>query len=384
MSLKTDNFKLYKYEDNDAGDLRFLHDSMDTIDNGLSPFYVATQSGANTYKVITGANKTTLANGYGIRVAIPSASDGAVSIIVDGCSAVPVKKANSNPVKNFKQNGVYSLTYYNSAFFLVSGGDESDTTTIGTDGSKVLEGETFIGSDGEIHTGTIPKRGDSTINLGINQTIELPAGYYTKVKATQNVTYHTGGWNPIQYGVYSDYFYERLDEAYYRSAETQIPIANVSRTLGFNENNVVGNVGGINGSALRYMTGTTTINNTDLTSAEYSIQLSQLNLPRTPKFVVCNWRITWYRREYSEEKTYTNSDYAFFDFVNSKCYYPTNTEWSHDSGGTYKIVDTIRKFTDHNLLRMHTESNNRSRIPTKGDDSSFRREPMIVDWFAVA
>lgn len=32
MSLKTDNFKLYKYEDNDIGDLRFINDSMDIID----------------------------------------------------------------------------------------------------------------------------------------------------------------------------------------------------------------------------------------------------------------------------------------------------------------------------------------------------------------
>ena len=35
MSLKTNNFKLYKYEDNDIGDLRFMQDSMDTIDKGL-------------------------------------------------------------------------------------------------------------------------------------------------------------------------------------------------------------------------------------------------------------------------------------------------------------------------------------------------------------
>ena len=64
MSLKTDNFKLYKYEDNDIGDLRFINDSMDTIDNGISPFYVATQSSTNTYKVTTGLNKTALNDGY--------------------------------------------------------------------------------------------------------------------------------------------------------------------------------------------------------------------------------------------------------------------------------------------------------------------------------
>ena len=178
MSLKTDNFKLYKYEDNDIGDLRFINDSMDIIDKGINPFYVATQSSTNVYKITTGLNKTSLANGYGIRVAIPSASNGAVSIIIDGCSAVPVKKANSNPVKNFKQNGVYSLTYYNSNFFLVSGGDESDTTTIGTDGSKVLEGETFIGSDGEIHTGIMPNIGQQTATINASGRVNISKGYH--------------------------------------------------------------------------------------------------------------------------------------------------------------------------------------------------------------
>ena len=119
---KSTNYGMSLPQYNNVADIDVLNANINVIDNGLSPFYVATQSGANTYKVITGANKTTLANGYGIRVAIPTPSDGAVSIIVDGCSAVPVKKANGNPVKNFKPSGVYSLTYYNSVFILASGG----------------------------------------------------------------------------------------------------------------------------------------------------------------------------------------------------------------------------------------------------------------------
>ena len=108
MSLKTDNFKLYKYEDNDIGDVRFINDSMDLIDKGINPFYVATQSSTNVYKLTTGLNKTSLANGYSIRVAIPSNSTGAVSITVDSVT-VPVKKPNGNPVTNFKQNGCKSF-----------------------------------------------------------------------------------------------------------------------------------------------------------------------------------------------------------------------------------------------------------------------------------
>ena len=68
MSLKTDNFKLYKYEDNDIGDLRFINDSMDIIDKGINPFYVATKSSTNVYKVTTGLNKTSLANGYSMKI----------------------------------------------------------------------------------------------------------------------------------------------------------------------------------------------------------------------------------------------------------------------------------------------------------------------------
>ena len=54
MSSKTVNFKLYKYEDNDIGDLRFINDSMDIIDKGINPFYVATKSSTNVYKITTG------------------------------------------------------------------------------------------------------------------------------------------------------------------------------------------------------------------------------------------------------------------------------------------------------------------------------------------
>ena len=96
-------------------------DNFNLIDNGLSKFYVATQSSTNVYKITTGANKTNLANGYSVKVAIPSNSTGAVSITVDRVT-VPVKKPNGSAVTNFKQNGVYSLTYYNSVFILANGG----------------------------------------------------------------------------------------------------------------------------------------------------------------------------------------------------------------------------------------------------------------------
>ena len=170
----TTNFNLQKPDYNNVADIGVLNGNFDKIDKGLNPFYVATQSGANTYKVITGANKTTLANGYGIRVAIPSASDGTVSIIVDGCSAVPVKKANSNPVKNFKQNGVYSLTYYNSVFILASGGVDD----VNFSASDLLENKSANDSNGEKVNGTMPNIGQQTATINAGGRVNISKGYH--------------------------------------------------------------------------------------------------------------------------------------------------------------------------------------------------------------
>ena len=173
MSLKTDNFKLYKYEDNDIGDLRFINDSMDIIDKGINPFYVATESSTNVYKVTTGLNKTALNDGYSIKVAIPSNSTGAVSITVDSVT-VPVKKPNGNAVTNFKQNGVYSLTYYNSVFILASGGVDD----VNFSASDLLTGKTANDSNGEKVNGTMPNKGAVTASLNCGGSYTIPKGYH--------------------------------------------------------------------------------------------------------------------------------------------------------------------------------------------------------------
>lgn len=174
MSLKTDNFKLYKYEDNDIGDLRFINDSMDIIDKGINLFYVATESSTNVYKVTTGLNKTVLNDGYSIRVAIPSNSTGAVSITVDSVT-VPVKKPNGNAVTNFKQNGVYSLTYYNSVFILASGGVDD----VSFSASDLLTGKSANNSNGEKVNGTMPNKGAVTASLNCGGSYTIPAGYHS-------------------------------------------------------------------------------------------------------------------------------------------------------------------------------------------------------------
>ena len=189
MSLKTNNFKLFKYEDSDAADLRFLHDSMDIIDKGINPFYVTTLDSANTYKVTTGLNKTALNDGYSIKVAIPSDSTGAVSIKVDSVT-IAVKKPNGSAVTNFKQNAVYSLTYFNGNFILASGGG---TDTVNFTSDKLLTGYSANDSNGEKINGTMPNRGEYQMAGGVgsgNDYIALnkiPYGYYPQ---------SSNGWAP--------------------------------------------------------------------------------------------------------------------------------------------------------------------------------------------
>lgn len=173
----TENNGLIIKEKSDNYGFENFNKSMNIIDDGLSKFYTAVLSNSNTYKIITGLNKQSLNNGYSIRVAIPSNSTGAVSIIVDSVM-VSVKKPNGNPIKNFKAGGIYSLTYYNGNFICASGADESDSTSVGTDGSNVLAPTTFIGTDGEAHTGTMKNNGAVTASLNCGGKYVIPKGFH--------------------------------------------------------------------------------------------------------------------------------------------------------------------------------------------------------------
>ena len=169
---KTDNYSRERFNTN-----------MNIIDNAIAPFYVATAtSTANVYQVTTGLSKTTLEDGYSIKIAVPSSSTGAVSIIVDTVT-VAVKKPNGNAVTNFKANGVYALTYYNGNFILASGGSDADATSVGIDGSNVKTGITFIGSDDEVHTGTFTADGTATAS----QILSGKIAYVKGQKITGNI-----------------------------------------------------------------------------------------------------------------------------------------------------------------------------------------------------
>lgn len=173
MQYSTNN-KLKLMEGTDNVRRQDFVDNFNAIDNGLSKFYVATLNSTNVYKISTGLSKTSLANGYSVKVAIPSDSTRSVSLIVDSCSPVSIKKPNGTSVTNFKANGVYQLVYYNSVFILASGGVDD----VSFSASDLLENKSANNSNGEKVDGTMPNRGavTATINAGGNYTI--PAGYH--------------------------------------------------------------------------------------------------------------------------------------------------------------------------------------------------------------
>lgn len=246
------NHNLGLMEANDNVRRLDLVNNFETIDNGLSPFYVAEKTETNTYKITTGASKTALNNGYSVRVAIPSDSNGAVSIVVDTVK-IPVKKPNGNPVTNFKANGVYSLTYYNSVFILASGGMDDVAFT----SDKLLTGFSANDSNGEKIEGTMSNHGNITQALSLNGNITLPSGYYDSIKVNQNITTRgaiTAGHSIIKNG---NNLYCRIPQgAYFTNAtsgypEISYPQATITNALGLTPDKIVaGNtIGGVQGSA---------------------------------------------------------------------------------------------------------------------------------------
>ncbi|MFR1378827.1 MAG: hypothetical protein ACLSTJ_07705 [Clostridium neonatale] len=219
MSKITKNHKLFKYENNDNADLTFLSDTMDTIDKGLT-LDVGTSTGTgNNYILDIGSITLAESNkGISFKFFADKDSTGAVTINTN----YNLIKANKNTVKNLKSGAPYIITYDGGLnFFLASGSDESDSTSVGTDGSNVKVGETFIGSDGEIHTGTftadgtitasdvlsgkigyskgnkitggMTNRGAINATLGINGNYTIPQGYHNgQGKISQSIATQGG------------------------------------------------------------------------------------------------------------------------------------------------------------------------------------------------
>lgn len=344
------NNKLKLLEGTDLVQRQDFVDNFAIIDDGLNKFYVATLVSANTYKITTGNNFNSLNNGYGIRVAIPSDSTNAVSVIVDNVT-VPVKMADGTVITDFKTNGVYSLTYYNSVFICASGGKKIDAVTFTSD--KLLTGYTANDSDGKAVSGSMINNGIPSATLNCGGTYNIQEGYYGGGTITANslasqtqgtatasqilsgkTAYVNGnkvtGTMPFKgmYGqqctsqiVWNDRLYYRIPEGYYGEgnydtnggkAECYLPFPNVANVLGITANKIVaGNtICGVAGTAGGGNIYTGEIKKTNINSR---FTIEAYNIPFTPKVLIITG--DGYNNKRSFTITYVNKGESYSDLL---------------------------------------------------------------------
>ena len=172
----TVNFKMNKPDYNNVADIGEINANFDVIDKGLT-LDVGTSTGTGNNYILNIGSITLSSSNKGISFKFFADKDSTGAITIN--TNYNLIKPNKNPVKNLKSGAPYIITYDGgSNFFLASGSDESDSTSVGTDGSNVLAPNTFIGSDGEVHIGTIQNRDTLDKVLSLNETFNLPAGYY--------------------------------------------------------------------------------------------------------------------------------------------------------------------------------------------------------------
>lgn len=111
--------------------------------------WIGTAIGTNTltatYEAITA-----LKNGLGVAFLNTTSSTLATTLNINGLGAIPILKANGNPVTNLKANGIYTLRYANGNFILQGEGGEYGNATA----SDVLAGKTF-GTENGVMTGIL-------------------------------------------------------------------------------------------------------------------------------------------------------------------------------------------------------------------------------------
>ena len=172
MSTETKNHKLFKYEDNDVADLRFLHNSMDKIDNGLV-LDVGTSTGTgNDYVLNLGSISLSSAN-KGISFKFWADKDSTGAVTING--TYNLVKDNGNPIKNIKRNAPYVITYDGGTnFFLASGGVDD----VNFSASDLLENKSANNSDGEKVNGTMKNVGQQTATINAGGKVTISKGYH--------------------------------------------------------------------------------------------------------------------------------------------------------------------------------------------------------------
>lgn len=192
--MATENYDMYMPNYSNYADIKALVNNFNIIDNGLALNVGNSTGTGNNYILDIGTITLTSAN-KGIRFMFFADKDSdttnTVKIVINNKTYI-LLDMNKKNVRKIKKGVPITIAYAgdDTNFFLASGGEVTDyeSTSIATDGSTVLAPNTFVGSDGEIHTGTMPNNGTRVKQLSINETYTLGKGYYDSITVNQNIT----------------------------------------------------------------------------------------------------------------------------------------------------------------------------------------------------
>ncbi|MGE8037823.1 hypothetical protein [Lysinibacillus sp. NPDC093692] len=169
------------------------------LENGLSNHifdvshvkWIETIGGTANALTATLEGLTSYKNGLGVSFPVKSNSTAAMSLNINGLSAIPIKKANGTPFSNGKANGVYTVRYRDGAFILQGEGGSGNAVA-----NDIRKGKTATSDIGDI-TGSLDLSQLTAGNIRKGVTIDgvqgtvVPLGagdfYVYKYPAAYNV-----------------------------------------------------------------------------------------------------------------------------------------------------------------------------------------------------
>lgn len=161
--------------------------------------WIGTAVGINTLTA-TYEPITILKNGLGVAFLNTTSSTLATTLNINNLGAIPILKANGNPVTNLKANGIYTLRYANGNFILQGEGGEYGTATA----SDVLKGKTFGTENGlQIGTATIASLGGKKCASGTVNTSGLLQIRNLAFKPSIIITFDSTKSEDANYRLYS-------------------------------------------------------------------------------------------------------------------------------------------------------------------------------------
>ena len=176
MSTETTNLKLVKPAENETADINIINNNMDIIDSHLNDLTYETAGGTGTAITLT---MQPLKQGYN-KTFIASANNNAAATTINGKN---LYKPGTTTSPKLIEGKAYTV-WYNSVgdcFFIKASAEGTATS------SHVLAGYTFSNDDDTGLLGDIVNRGTLNKVLALNETFNLPAGYYPGGKVTQNI-----------------------------------------------------------------------------------------------------------------------------------------------------------------------------------------------------